>query len=184
MLSSTLDMDDDSESQDGPSGPVGTAFAYIARVRVPSIADKSNVENGKPSDSNIVLAAPPSEGVCTQSKRRCQAGRIDNAAKATDLQHPEGATRLQHSAQVSDLKENESESIPDLIEDNMDQETIYIPMTSVVYAEYDKILTPDIVYTQVFPDDVLRCEKITGEIISLQQILRGPMKPTIEQLER
>ena len=84
------------------------------------------------------------------------------------------------------MKENESESSPDLIEENMDpsQETIYIPMTSIIYAEYDKILAPDMVYTQMFPDDVLRCEKITGEIISLQQILHGPIKPTIEQLER
>ena len=40
------------------------------------------------------------------------------------------------------------------------------------------------VYTQVFTDDILRCEKITGEIVSLQQILRGPLKPTIEKMER
>ena len=83
-----------------------------------------------------------------------------------------------------DMKENESNSIPDLIED--DKEPVYIPMTSVVYAEHTKILTPDMVYTQVFQvtDDVLRCEKITGEIVSLQQILRGPLKPTIVQMER
>ena len=71
---------------------------------------------------------------------------------------------------MPDLKEDESDSIPDLIED--DEEPVYIPMTSVVYAEHTKILTPDMVYTQVFTDDVLRCEKITGEIVSLQQILR------------
>ena len=66
----------------------------------------------------------------------------------------------------------------------MDHKTVYIPKTSVVYAASDKILTPDMVYTQVFTDNTLRCEKITGEIVLLQQILQGPLKPTIENMER
>ncbi len=85
--------------------------------------------------------------------------------------------------QLSDSKTDESDSIPDLIEDDEDS-VVYIPMTSIVYAEHTKILTPVMVYTQVFTDDVLRCEKFTGEIVSLQQILRGPFRPTIMQMER
>ena len=54
-------MEDTDNMEDTPSdgGQCSTkAFAYIARVRVPSIPEISNIENEKPADSNILIAAP------------------------------------------------------------------------------------------------------------------------------
>ena len=68
MLSYSNGMED-TDSFDEPSSDSARATAYIARVRVPRIPDTSNIENEKPSDSNILIAAPSPEGVCTRSKR-------------------------------------------------------------------------------------------------------------------
>ena len=150
------------EEEDIEDGNSNTkAFAYIARVRVPNLPDTSNVENEKPSDLNISLAAPSPEGVCARSKRRCLDAGTTNMAQTTNLQSPEG-TIMDPSAKP--MPDSDSDSIPDLIED--DEEPVHIAMTSVVYAKPTKILTHDMVYTQVFPDDQMRKDHWRNRVLT------------------
>ena len=80
------------ESDEDNSG-IPKATAYIARVRVPITLNTSNVENEKPADPNIQIAAPSLEGTCTRSKRRCLTNDKPNPIIAIDLQAPEGVNR-------------------------------------------------------------------------------------------
>ena len=140
-----------------------TAFAYIAMVRVPSIPDTSNIEIEKPSDSNILIAASSPEGVCI-------------------WRQPQSLTRFRMNQYIWKIQRLKSQNLL-VFPIWLKKIWTNIPMTSVVYAESDKILTPDMVYTKLVSDDILRCEKITDAQVKLYRLNKSCVDHASPQLK-
>ena len=154
----------DDQSSDRNMGS-STAFAYIALrlVRVPSIPDTSNIEIEKPSDSNILIAASSPEGVCI-------------------WRQPQSLTRFRMNQYIWKIQRLKSQNLL-VFPIWLKKIWTNIPMTSVVYAESDKILTPDMVYTKLVSDDILRCEKITDAQVKLYRLNKSCVDHASPQLK-
>ncbi len=83
---------------------------------------------------------------------------------------------------MDSLQDDEDSGPPDLESDDDYQESVnVIPQFEVqddgiiVFMHNIKIIT--------FPDEIIRTNKQTGQIVPLHNILRGPIEPTVPQLE-
>ncbi len=83
---------------------------------------------------------------------------------------------------VDSCKDDEDIGLPDLETDDEDQESVnVIPQFEV---QDDGIV--DFMHNiniMTFPDEIIRTNKQTGQIVPLRNIVRGPIKPTVPQLE-
>ncbi len=71
--------------------------------------------------------------------------------------------------------------MPDLVSDDEDQESIY-GITNFAVQDDGRIDYMHNIIIIAFPD-VIRVNKQTGHSVPLRNIVRGPIKPTVPQLE-
>jgi hypothetical protein len=83
---------------------------------------------------------------------------------------------------IDSLQDDEDSGLPDLETDDDDQESVnVIPQFDM---QDDGII--EFVYNihiMTFPDEIIRTNKQTGQIVPLRNIVRGPFEPTVSQLE-
>jgi hypothetical protein len=80
------------------------------------------------------------------------------------------------------LQEDDCSGLPDLETDNDDQESVnVIPQFEVRDDGMIKFMHNINIMT--FPGEIIRTSKQTGQIVPLRNIVRGPIEPTVPQLE-
>ncbi len=83
---------------------------------------------------------------------------------------------------MDSLQDDEDSCPPDLETDDDDQESVnVVPQFEVQDDGMIKFMHTIIIMT--FPDEIIRTNEQTGQIVPLLNIVRGPIEPTVPQLE-
>ncbi len=83
---------------------------------------------------------------------------------------------------IDSMEYDEHVGLPNLVIDDEDQESIdgmpnfEVQDDGIIECMHD-------IAIMAFPDDVIRVNKQTGQIVLLHNIVRGPIEPTVPQLE-
>ncbi len=83
---------------------------------------------------------------------------------------------------MDSLQDDEDSCPPDLETDDDDQESVnVVPQFEVQDDGMIKFMHTIIIMT--FPDEIIRTNEQTGQIVPLLNIVRGPIEPAVPQLE-
>ncbi len=80
------------------------------------------------------------------------------------------------------MQEDDYSGLPDLETDDDDQESVnVVPQFEV--QDDGMIEFMHNINIMIFPDEIIRTNKQTGQIVPLRNIVRGPIEPIVPQLE-
>jgi hypothetical protein len=83
---------------------------------------------------------------------------------------------------IDSLQEDDYSCLPNLETDDDEQESVnVVPLFEVQDASMIEFMHT--INIMIFPDEIIRTNKQTGQIVPLRNIVRGPIEPTIPQLE-
>ncbi len=83
--------------------------------------------------------------------------------------------------EIDSLQEDDYSGLPNLETDNDDQEGVNVILQFEV--QDDGMIKSMHTNIMTFPDEIIRTNKQTGQIVPLRNIVRGPIEPTVTQLE-
>jgi hypothetical protein len=142
--------------------------AYFARVKMQQVVEtpEKDVTHDKPESA---------DGPMTRGRKRL----IDIVMDAEDAQDaaPIPATKGNESEDSDEMPE--LESIPD-----DENEEVFIPINTLHRADPDRIVEVTDVSIMVYPDNTIRMDKRTDELVKVRQIVNGPIYPSFTILEK
>ena len=83
---------------------------------------------------------------------------------------------------IDSLQEDDYSDLPDLETDDDEQRSGNVAPQFEVQDD-SMIESMHNINIMLFPDDIIRTNKQTGQIVPLRNIVRGPIEPTVTQLE-
>ncbi len=150
----TGDYSDSQQEEDNPEQNVRATYAKANFARIQPIIQQQTVQ--------VEIEPRPT---------RCRAGQ--------DITRTH--QRLIDMA-IDSLQDDEYFSLPDLESDNEDQEIINVKPNLEV-QDHGIIECMHNINIMAFPDEVIRINKQTGQIVPLRNRVPGPIEPTVPQLE-